>query len=678
MNWLSGLTTCPKIKDLKFDNLFTDNPKHHRIGGNDMRLDSLFSPISIGPLKLENRIVMPPMATNYATPEGYATDRQIAYYVERAKGGVGYITVEHTGILEQGKASPKMLLISSDMHASHIKKLVDAIHAANGKVFIQINHAGRQTMPSITGSPIVGPSPISHLANPPDEMIPRELTKSDIEYLVEAYADAGQRVKELGADGVEIHMAHGYLICAFLSPFSNKRIDEYGGNLQGRAKFAVQVLKSVRKRVGVDFPISCRLSGDEYVEGGIDIDQTRQIAKIIASEGANLLHISAANAASVYMNHPPYYLKEGIFVHLAKAVKSVVDIPVIAVGRIRSPKMANQIIQDGKADLISMGRALIADPYLPNKAKEGRLEDIIPCISCNKCIQTLRKDSVRCAVNPETGCEGRVKFEKTRQPKKIWVIGGGPGGMKTAEIATQKGHHVTLFEKKNILGGRVRIGATPPGKAVLNEFVDYLEKRITRLGVAVKKETAFTIDMLAPGKPDAVVVATGAFPKLPDIKGALECDPLTVDDVLSGEKSVKDKVLIVGGGGNGSEIADFLSDKGKSITLVEMLENIASDIAPHQQYFLKKRLSEKHVTVLTSCRVIELGQGCAVVEDSSGTRKLKGFDTIVLATGSESNNDQIYRQLEGKVEQRYVIGDAARPREIMDAVSEGREVALKL
>ena len=643
-----------------------------------MSLDSLFSPISIGALLIENRIVMPPMATNYASLEGYPTEKQIGYYVERAKGGVGYITVEHTGILEQGKASPKMLLISSEAHASHMKKLVDAIHGAGGKVFVQINHAGRQTMPSITGGPIVGPSPISHLPNPPEEMIPRELSVSEIESLVQAYADAAQRVQGIGADGVEIHMAHGYLICAFLSPFSNKRVDEYGGDFQGRGKFAVDVLKSVRERVGDDFPISCRLSGDEYVEGGLEIEQTQKIAKFLESQGADILHISAANAASIYMNHPPYYLKEGVFVHLAQAVKSVVNIPVIAVGRIRNPKMANEIIHDGKADLVSMGRALIADPHLPNKASQDRFKDIIPCISCNKCIQTLRKDSVRCAVNPEAGNEARFEIDKTIQPKRVWAIGGGPGGMKAAEIAALRGHHVTLFEKKSILGGRVRIGANPPGKAVLNEFVDYLERRITNLGVVIRKDTAFNIEMLEADKPDAVVVATGANLKLPDIKGALECNSLTVDGVLSGEEEVKEKVLIVGGGGNGAEIADFLSEKGKSVILVEMLENIASDIAPHQQYFIKKRLSEKQVTVLTSCRVVEIADGYAVVEDASGTRRLSGFESIILATGTETGNDSLYRELEGKVQERYSIGDATRPREILDAVFEGQEVAIKI
>ena len=643
-----------------------------------MSLDRLFSPISIGSLKLANRIVMPPMATNFASPEGYVTEKQIDYYVERAKGGVGYITVEHTGILEQGKASPKMLLISSDTHAAHFKKLVDAIHNAGGKVFVQINHAGRQTMPSITGCPIVGPSPISHLPDPPEEMIPRELSVNEIGSLTQAYTDAAQRVKEIGADGVDLHMAHGYLICAFLSPFSNKRTDEYGGDIQGRAKFAVEVLKSVRARVGEDFPICCRLSGDEYVEGGLDIEQIKKIAEILETEGADILHISAANAASVYMNHPPYYLEEGIFVHLAQAVKSVVNIPVITVGRIRNPRMANDIIQDGRADLISMGRALIADPHLPNKARAGRFEEIVPCISCNKCIQTLRKDFVRCSVNPMAGNEARFRFPNAEQPKRVWIVGGGPGGLKSAEIAAARGHKVKLFEKENILGGRVRIGAIPPQKSVLNEFIDYLEGRARAFGADIQLGKEFTEDMIDAGNPDVLIVATGAAPQLPEIKGVKESGALNVDEAISNGDKIGESVLVIGGGGTGAEIADLLSEKGKKVTIVEMLDSIASDLVGHLQHFLLKRLQEKHVTILTKTKVKEIGKTYAVVENASGTRRLEGFDTIVTAVGGESPNDAVYQNLKGKVKELYVIGDAAQPREIIDAVYEGVEIAGKI
>jgi 2,4-dienoyl-CoA reductase-like NADH-dependent reductase (Old Yellow Enzyme family)/NADPH-dependent 2,4-dienoyl-CoA reductase/sulfur reductase-like enzyme len=640
-----------------------------------MALEKLFSPFSIGSLKLKNRIVMPPMATNYATPDGFVSDRQIAYYVERARGGVGYITVEHTGIHEQGKASPKMLMISTDEHAEKIEKLIEAVHSAGGKIVVQINHAGRQTSSKVTGGTIVGPSAVPVL---PMMETPRELSVGEIEDLVNLYTLAAERVRKAGADGVELHMAHGYLICSFLSPFSNKRKDRYGGDVTGRTRFALEVLRSVRGHVGPDFPVLCRLSGDEYVAEGLKVDDTRQIAELLEKEGADALHISACNAASSFLNHPPYYVEEGVFVHLAEAVKAVVDIPVITVGRIRNPVMADQIIRDGKADLTSMGRALIADPHLPQKAKDGRLEEIIPCISCNKCIQALRNDSVRCSVNPETGNETRFRYSKADRSKQVWVVGGGPGGLKTAEIAALRGHQVKIFERKNTLGGRVRLGANPPQKGVLNEFIDYLVRRVQSLGIVIEMGKEFTSDMLNPVRPDVVVVATGALPQFPDWEGIEESGALSVDDVLSGGADIGAKVVVVGGGGTGAEIADLLSEAGKKVTLVEMLEDIAADLVTHLQHFLKQRLNEKGVRILTSTRVKALGKGSVTIEDASGVRKLEGFDTIVLAVGSEKSNDTIYKNLEGKVSELYMVGDARQPREIVDAVYEGEEIAVKL
>jgi 2,4-dienoyl-CoA reductase-like NADH-dependent reductase (Old Yellow Enzyme family)/thioredoxin reductase len=540
---------------------------------------------------------------------------------------------------------------------------------------VQINHAGRQTFSKVTGAPIVGPSAVPVL---PVMETPHELTVSEIEDLVNVYTQAADRVKKAGADGVELHMAHGYLICAFLSPFSNKREDQYGGDITRRARFALEVLRSVRQSVGPDFPIICRLSGDEYVEEGLNVTDTRQIARLLEKEGADALHISACNAASGYLNHPPYYVEEGVFVHLAAAVKSEVAIPVITVGRIRNPVMADQIIQDQKADLVSMGRALIADPHLPEKAKQGQFDEIIPCISCNKCIQTLRVDAVRCSVNPETGNETQFQYSKADRSKKVWVVGAGPGGLKAAEIAALRGHQVKIFEKKNKLGGRVNLGANPPKKEVLNEFIDYLAKRVKALGITIETGQEFTSSMLDPEKPDVVVVATGASPQFPDWKGIEESGALSVDDVLSNGADIGDKVLVVGGGGTGAEIADLLSEAGKKVTLVEMLEDIASDLVNHLQHYLKQRLNEKAVTIHTSAQVKELGKGYVMIEDASGVRKLDDFDTIVLALGSERPNDTIYKNLEGKVSELYVIGDARQPREIVDAVYEGQEIAIKL
>jgi 2,4-dienoyl-CoA reductase-like NADH-dependent reductase (Old Yellow Enzyme family) len=490
-----------------------------------MALDKLFSPVSIGTMKLNNRIVMPPMATNFATAEGYPTDRLIAYYQERAKGGVGYLNTEHTGIIRQGKASANMLMISSDDHIAPLKHLVDAVHAVSGKIVVQINHAGRQTSSAVTGMPIVAPSPlpVTSVAE-----TPRELTIPEIEGIVEAFAAAAERVKKAGADGVELHMAHGYLLCAFLSPFSNRRTDAYGGDLTGRTRCPIEVLRAVRRRVGPDYPIICRLSGDEYVEGGLKIDQTCRIARLLEQNGADALHISACNATSGYLNHPPYYVEECVFVPLAEAVKAVVHIPVITVGRIKDPVTADRIIREGKADLVSMGRALIADPHLPAKALAGRFDEITPCISCNRCVLYFRKGGMRCAVNPEAGYEIQSRFSKTARPRKVWIAGGGPGGLKAAEIAANRGHRVTLFEKTLLLGGKMRLAAMPPKKEGLLDFVHYLERRVKALGVKIELGKTLTAAMVEEGKPDVVIVAAGAVPLRPNWPGVDQSGAISV------------------------------------------------------------------------------------------------------------------------------------------------------
>jgi len=614
------------------------------------------------------------MATHFAGEDGSINDRHIAYYVKRIKGGVGYITSEHTGIMKQGRAFPNMTLIDSDQNIPSFKKLVEAIHREGGKIVLQINHAGRQTSASITGSPIVAPSAIPC---PVRKEMPKELSQEEIQKIVGAFGEAARRVKEAGADGVEIHMAHGYLINQFLSPFSNKRTDEYGGDPDRRMRMAVEVLRTVRNQVGSDFLVLCRLSADEYVEGGLKLEDTKEIAKALERNGADALHISACVPASGYLNHPPYYAEEGIFAHLAQGIKSVVSIPVIAVGRIRTPELANQILEENKADLISMGRALIADPNLPIKALQGKKEEIIPCISCNRCVLSIRKGALQCAVNPETGREAIFIPKKTERPKKVWIIGGGPAGMKAAEISAVRGHHVTVYEKDGTLGGRFLLAALPPKKQVLQDFTDYLARKLRKLPVKIDLKKPFQLASLRRGKPDVVIIATGGKPHVPPIDGIRESKAVSVEDALSGSVPLGRKILIVGGGGIGAEVADYLSEIGKEVTLIEMLEGIALDLVAHLQYFLNKRLREKGVHILTSTKAVRFEKGGLWVEDPQGTRKLEGFDSIVLALGS-TPNDEIAKSLEGKGPEVYVIGDASKPREVMEALVEGEEIALKI
>jgi 2,4-dienoyl-CoA reductase-like NADH-dependent reductase (Old Yellow Enzyme family)/thioredoxin reductase len=635
---------------------------------------NLFSLFRIGNLELRNRIVMPPMATNFAGEDGSVNDRHIAYYLKRIRGGVGYVTFEHTGVLKQGRAFPNMALIDSDEHIPPFKRLVDAIHGEGGKIVIQINHAGRQTSASFTGVPIVAPSAIPC---PVRKEMPQELTQEGIQKIIEAFRQAARRVKEAGADGVEIHMAHGYLINQFLSPFSNQRTDDYGGDPDRRMRMAIEVLRTVRNQVGPDLTVLCRISADEYVEGGLRLEDTKEIAKALERNGADALHISACVAASGYLNHPPYYAEEGVFVHLAQGIKSVVSIPIITVGRIRTPELANQILEKNKADLISMGRALIADPDLPLKALEGRRDEIIPCISCNRCIQSIRKGALQCAVNPETGREGIFRLQKTDRPKKIWIIGGGPAGMKAAEIAARRGHQVTLYEEKERLGGQLLLAAIPPKKQVLKEFVIYLTNQLGKLPVRIVLGKPFDPAQLKKARPDVAIVATGAKPFFPPIDGIQESKAISVNDALSGSVHPGRKILVVGAGGIGAELADYLSENGKEVTLIEMREGIALDLVGHLQHFLNKRLREKGVHILTSTKAIRFEKEGLWVEDPQGTKKLGGFDSIVVALGSIPN-DELVESLKGKVPEVYVIGDASKPREVMEAVLEGEEVALKI
>lgn len=635
---------------------------------------TLFRSFWIGNLELKNRIVMPPMATNFAGEEGFVNDRHIAYYVNRAKGGVGYITFEHTGVLRQGRAFPNMALIDSDQHIPPFRKLAEAIHKEDGKIVIQINHAGRQTSSSITGSPIVAPSAIPC---PVRKEMPKELSQEEIQKIIEAFGEAARRVKEAGADGVEIHMAHGYLINQFLSPFSNRREDDYGGDSDRRMRMALEVLRTVRNKVGSDFPVLCRLSADEYVEGGLKVEDSKDIAKTLERNGVDALHISACVAASGYLNHPPYYADEGIFVPLAQKIKSVVGVPVITVGRIRTPELANQIVEENKADLVSMGRALIADPYLPMKTLQGRRDEITPCISCNRCILSIRKGALQCAVNPETGREELFKFQKSDSPKKVWIVGGGPAGMKAAEIASQRGHQVTLYEKDQQLGGRFLLASIPPKKQVLKEFLDYLIRQLEKLSVKIVLGNPFDPALLEKEKPDAVILATGARPFFPAINGIKDSKALSVEEALFTPLSLGNKILVVGGGGIGAEVADHLSENGKEVTLIEMREGIALDLVGHLQHFLNLRLREKGVQILTSSKVTRFDQKALWIVSPQGEKKLEGFDSMVISLGSISNND-LFESLKGKVPGLYVIGDASKPREVMEALLEGEEVALNL
>lgn len=635
--------------------------------------NNLLKPLKINSMAVENRIVMPPMATNFADAKGGVTDANIAYFVERARGGVGYITIEHTGVKADGRAFLHMLMIHVDEHIPGFRRLTDAIHEAGGKVVIQINHAGRQTLKSVTGLPIVAPSP---LPCPIRQEIPRELTVPEIKEIIQAFTQAAGRVKDAGADGVELHMAHGYLLNQFLSPAVNKRTDEYGGNPAARMRAPLEVLRAVRELVGPDFPIICRVSADEYLEDGLRLEDSQLIAKALEENGANAIHVSACHSASPVSLLPSYYNEEGAFVHLAEGIKKAVNIPVIAVGRIRTPELAERVIAEGKADLVSMGRALIVDPYLPRKVKEGRPEDIAPCISCNNCsLSLVQIGSLRCAVNPEVSREMYFSMSgKAENPKKVWIIGGGPAGMKAAQVASIKGHSVRLFEKENELGGRFRLAALPPKKAVLQEFTDYLIRQMDSLDIEVIKGAPFDPELIDQGKPDVIILASGACSTIPE-----GCTGMVSDEqVFTGEVKAGKKVLILGGGGIGSELADMLVGQGKEVTILEMREELGMDMHPAIQATLKQRLKDQGVKVLTSTKILSFNSDCVLTDaPDDGRMDFSAYDTVVASLGAKPNLD-LLDKIKSKIQQVHIIGDAKEPRQIMQALLEAEEIVMSL
>lgn len=641
----------------------------------------LGSPGRIGALELKNRIVMPAMGTAYATEEGFITGRQIAYYVERAKGGAGLIISGHVGIADNGRAHDKMKMLSDDRYIAGFRDLVEGVHRAGAKIAIQLNHAGRQIHskgPMIVSHREYVPVAPSAIPSPQGHLIPRALSTGELPVLARQWAEAAGRVRKSGADGIEIHMAHGYLPNQFLSPLSNLRKDIYGGSLEGRLKFPLEVFRAIRQEVGPDFPVWCRLSGSEFVEGGIELEATKKIAAALEKEGADALHISAGiSQGSIHMVHPCYYFQDAPLIHLAEAVKSVVHVPVIAVGKIKDPVMADRFIQEKRCDLVAMGRTLIADPYFPKKSFEGHGEEILPCISCNRCIRSIRESSLQCAVNPRVGREYEVYPKAAKECKKVFIIGGEVAGLKAAEMCAKSGHRVTLAEKQNFLGGQVNRGMIPPGKIVLSSFLGYLERQARKAGVDIELGVEVNDQYVMERHPDVVVIATGGKPFIPDLPGRAKAHLLTFEDILRPEPAVGEKILILGGGSLGAEMADYLASRGKEVTVVEMREEIAYDAVAHLKYCLLERLSTQKVKILTHTKVVAFDKDSVIVEDPGGRKELRGYDSLVIAMGLKSS-ETLASHLRGKVKRIFVIGDAHAPREIMDAVQEAYEISLNL
>ncbi len=642
------------------------------------QLKHLFSPISIGPMELPNRIVMPAMGSHQGNPDGSLSDATIGYYAARAKGGAGLIIVE-VAVVHTSSKVPGVLAIDEDGLIPRWRELADSVHAHASKVWIQLGHLGRQMGPAAR---MVQPMAASPIPCPMTRRVPREMTKEDIEAIVESFGEAARRAKEAGHDGVELHGAHGYLICNFISPLSNKRTDEYGGSIVNRLRFPLEILVSIRAQCGDDFPVGIRLSCSELLSGGLTPEEVEIMCPILADAGFDAISLSRGNYGSFRWIVPPAGTPPGLLAPYAERVKKLVDIPVMVGHRIQDPFVAEHIIAQGKADLVCMGRALIADPDLPNKAAAGHFEDIIPCIACNLgCLQRIYVEQrhVSCTLNRTVGEEREMTLVPARTPKKVLVAGGGPGGLEAARVAALRGHQVTLYERSDRVGGQLNLAAVSPMKQEYAKAVQYLYTQVKKAGVTVELRKEVTPELVDQLKPDVVIVATGGAPIVPtNIPGADKPNVVTAHDVLCGKATVGRRVVIIGAGEVGCETADFAGERGaRQITVIEMLETVASDMVPWNKEFLLERLKGHGVSILTSAKVKEILDDGVVFTRNGDDEYIRGMDRVVLAMGAISVDD-LSEQVKDKVDEVYVIGDAKNPRRAIEAIHEGFEIARKI
>ncbi len=636
-----------------------------------MKIEKLFTPFKIGSCEIPNRLVVSPMVVNMNPDRGFATQQYIRYHEEKAKGGWGLIITEDYRVNENAGGYPHIAGLYDEAQIPSHKAFTDVIHKYDTRVFCQIYHAGRQSNHNVNGG--VQPVSSSPIPCPWNKELPRELSVEEIQQIVRDFGNTAANVVKAGFDGVEIHAAHGYLIHQFLSPNSNKRIDEYGGSFENRTRFLKEVMQSVREAVGPGFPMQVRLSAVEFAEGGRTMFETHEIIRRIEEWGADALNLtygmygtrsSVGSVSSFFQGH-------GWNVGLAEEAKSLVKIPVITVGRIQEPYMAEEIIATGKADFVAMGRSSLCDPHYPNKVKAGDYNDIRTCIGCLQgcTASTYQGVPVYCLVNPELGYEYITDYSRAAVSKKIYVAGGGVGGMEAARGAAIKGHQVDLFEATDSLGGQFVSAAYPPYKGEFATYPAWLLRQLKKLGVNIHLNTPLTAELVKQGKPDKVIIATGAKPIIPIVPGIDSSKVVLAEDVLRGRVDTGMNVLVAGGGMIGSETAAYLGVQCKSsVALIEMRPEIGMDMEGGIRDDLKDCLNKSFVKIMTDTTLmsvteegVRIRQGEAIIDYPC--------DTVVLAIGTCAYNPLV-EELKGLCE-LVVIGDAIKARKAIEATREG-------
>lgn len=641
-----------------------------------MKTSQLFTPVRIHTLELKNRIVMASMLTNYASPNGEVTDKMLAYYTERAKGGCGLVMLEAAYVERAGNSYRLGFGADTDQILPGLKRLAQSIHAAGSKVGMQLQHGGRTTNPATNGGRPV--ALVSRIPGVTPSEGTRLLDETEIEAIVDSYAKAALRAKTAGFDLIELHGAHGYLINQFLSPFTNRRTDAYGGNFEKRLRFPLDVLAACRRAVGDEFPITMRLSVDEFNPPlGLDVSMSAEICRALVAAGINGLNISVGACETNHYTIPPGCVPEACNADKAAFIREAVGrrVSVAVAGRIVNHEVAEAVLQADKADIIVMGRALIADPFLPQKALSGEGKHILPCVACNEgCIGGVaRGEWVMCAVNPRAGYETRFPMEQVSNPRRVVVVGAGPAGMQAALTAAERGHSVILLDKQKHLGGLLQVAKLPPHKRTFEPLVTYYAEAVSRLGVDVRLGCEASVDSIQSLCPDQVVVASGSLPLIPRM---CEGKPaLTAQAVLQGAATGQ-SVLVLGGGLVGSETAEFLAEQGKQVTILEMRSDIAMDMEMRTRRFLLPRLKTFGVRILSATELVEITDEGRVRTRDTHKREswLPQYDTLVLAFGYRAD-ETLFIALKDAGVPCVRVGDCIAAGKVMTAVRQGFEAA---
>lgn len=634
-------------------------------------LKHLFEPFTLKGRSLKNRIVMPGLASFLIEDDGSINDKTVEHYRGRASGGPAMVIVEACAVSPEGIVSAHQARIYHDRFIEGLSRIARVMKAEGALPAVQIHHGGRQTSSRVIKRKPFAPS---NLPCPTISGEVEPLSVEGIQDIIRKFGDAAVRAVQAGFELIEIHGAHGYLINQFISKFSNIRDDAYGGDTTRRARFAVDVVREVRRRVGEDFPISFKISAQEFVPGGLSVEESIEILKLLVSAGMDIVQVSAGNDATPEWICQPMFMEKACLADSAATIKKALRIPVMAVGRINDPLLADALIRDEKADLVCIGRGLLADPEMPKKAQQGNLDDIRICIACNTCMESIfRKGRVECLVNPTLGREKEMEIRLAEKRKKVMIVGGGPGGLHAGWVAAIRGHEVHLYEKQSRLGGQLNLGSVTRYKKEILSLIEFHKKQVEKAGIRIHLNTEVTLETIKREKPDVLILSTGATPFLPDVPGIERSIVVGLQEVLNGEPPEKRIAVVVGGGATGCEVAHHLAEHGSSVTIVEQLPKIAMNLESITRKVLLKELRERGVRFLTGHKLSKVEETGVVVTAEDGMESFIEAGAVVIAIGNKPDN-RLYEQIQSLGIPVYQVGDCLEPRSAKAAISEAATI----